>query len=299
MPSWTQLLREIQVDAQAGPHDRVRRDYLKRLHKLTGRNVIAYYSGWLQKPGARGIEVNDADKNGFMNVIHGLDRTKGLDLLLHTPGGDAAATESLVDYLRSMFGKDIRAIVPQIALSAGTLIACACKEIVMGKHSSLGPIDPQFGGIAAHGIIEEFKRAIAETSKDPNVIPIWQAIVAKYPPALVNECENVIDWTNEMAAEWLKSGMFENDPEGQKKVPHIVKQLGDHAVSKSHGRHLPLDYCKNLGLKVVKLEDDDALQDAVLSVHHMMIHTLGSTPSFKIIENHKGQAFIQLTQIVG
>ena len=170
MPNWTELLREIQVTG--GTHDVVRRKYLSKLYRLTGRNVIAYYSGWLQKPGVRGIEVNDADKNGFMNVVHGLDRTKGLDLLLHTPGGDTAATESLVDYLRAMFGMDIRAIVPQIALSAGTMIACACKEILMGKQSSLGPIDPQIGGIPAHGIVEEFKRAITAAQATPHQIPI-------------------------------------------------------------------------------------------------------------------------------
>ena len=48
-----------------------------------------------------------------MLTINKLDRTKGLDLILHTPGGDIAATESLVDYLYSMYGKDIRVIVPQ------------------------------------------------------------------------------------------------------------------------------------------------------------------------------------------
>ena len=79
-----------------------------------------------------------------MTVVHKLDKQKGLDLILHTPGGETAATESLVDYLRSIFGTDIRAVIPQIAMSAGTTIACACKEIVMGKHSSLWPIDPMF-----------------------------------------------------------------------------------------------------------------------------------------------------------
>ncbi len=104
-------------------------------------------SGWLEKAhlvaqGLTGTEVNDSDKNGFMATIHQLDRTKGLDLVLHTPGGNVAATESLVDYLRAMFGSDIRAIVPQLAMSAGTMIALASKQIVMGQHSSLGPIDP-------------------------------------------------------------------------------------------------------------------------------------------------------------
>jgi ClpP class serine protease len=76
--------------------------------------------------------VNDKDKNAFMVNIHKLDRSKGLDLILHTPGGDLAATESIVDYLHSMFGLNIRAIIPQISMSAGTLIALSCKEIVMG-----------------------------------------------------------------------------------------------------------------------------------------------------------------------
>ena len=46
------------------------------------------------------------------------------------------------------------------------MIACACREILMGKHSSLGPIDPQLGGVPAHGVIEEFERAIKEIKDD-------------------------------------------------------------------------------------------------------------------------------------
>lgn len=134
-------------------YDIVRRRYLAKLHEITKRNVIIYYSGWLQKQSVAGVEINDEDKNGFMTVVHKLDKRLGLDLVLHTPGGNTAATESLVDYLRSVFGNDIRAIVPQLAMSGGTMIACSSKQIIMGKQSSLGPIDPQTGGIPAHGVI--------------------------------------------------------------------------------------------------------------------------------------------------
>lgn len=160
MPNWDSILREISQTqiAAAEALDRARRKYLKRLYGYTGRNVIAYYSGFLSKPGIDGVQITDEDKNGFMLGIHQLDRTKGLDLILHTPGGGVAATESLVDYLRQMFGRDIRAIVPQMAMSAGTMIACSCKSIVMGKHSNLGPVDPQFMGFPAIGVIEEVKK---------------------------------------------------------------------------------------------------------------------------------------------
>ncbi len=296
MPNWHDLLLEI-IQRGSG-HDVVRREYLRLLHEHTGRNVIIYYSAWLQKPNLGGSEVSDADKNGFMTVIHKLDRTKGLDLILHTPGGETAATESLVDYLRSIFGKDIRAIVPQLALSAGTMIACACKEIVMGKHSSLGPIDPQFRGIPAHGVVEEFQRAFDEIKQDQMKMAVWQPILAKYQPTLVGECEKAMKWSFEMTKEWLLTGMLSGDPEAEPKAEAILKELTDHALTKSHARHLSAAKCQAIGLRVVRLEENQDFQEAVLSVHHACIHTLSSTPAYKIIENHLGVAFIQIAQTV-
>jgi enoyl-CoA hydratase/carnithine racemase len=242
------------------------------------------------------FSLNDADKNGFMAAIHQMDRSKGLDLLLHTPGGDMAATESIIDYLRLMFGANIRAIVPQIAMSGGTMIALACKEIVMGKHSNLGPIDPQFGGVAAHAVKEEFERALREVQTAPHTAPIWQIVVSKYGPSLVGESIKAIAWAEQMTGEWLKTGMFANDPDKDTKAAKVVQELGDHAITMSHGRHISAAAAKSLGLNVAALEDDQTLQDDVLSVHHAMIITLNSTPAIKIIENDRGIAFINSAQ---
>jgi ATP-dependent protease ClpP protease subunit len=276
-------------------HDVVRRQALADLHKATGRNTIAYYSAWLQKDILRDrvgdhFSLNDSDKSGFMAVIHKMDRSKGLDLLLHTPGGDAAATESLVDYLRSMFA-NIRVIVPQLALSAGTMIACAAHEIMMGKHSSLGPVDPQIGGLPAHGIIEEFNRARQEIMQTPATIPLWQAVVAKYPPSIIGECQKAIEWSSAMVIEWLKTGMFKDDPEKDTKAAAVLAELGDHAITKSHARHISFKRACEIGLNVKALEADQALQDAVLTVHHASIQTMQETPVVKLIENHEGITF--------
>lgn len=296
MPNWRGLVDEIQSTGTG--YDVVRRKYLTRLHRTTGRNVICYYSGWLQKAHlSRQLigryEINDADKNGFMAAIHQLDRSKGLDLILHTPGGETAATESLVDYLRSMFGTDIRAVVPQISMSAGTMIACACRQILMGKHSSLGPIDPQFGGIAAHGIIEEFSRAKAEIAADSKTIPLWQPIIAKYSPTLIGECEKAIKWGNEMVREWLTTGMFANDADRDAKADRVIAELGDHALTKSHARHISFKRAEEIGLNVLALESDHKLQEAVLSVHHAFIHTLAASNAASVIENQIGVSFFQ------
>lgn len=291
MPNWNEVLNNIQ--AAGSTHDIIRRNFLAHLHHVTGRNIIIYYSGWLQKPGAPNVALNDEDKNGFMTVIHKLDRSKGLDLLLHTPGGETAATESLVDYLQSMFGTDIRGIIPQLAMSAGTMIACACKELIMGKQSSLGPIDPQYRGIPAHGVIEEFKRAAKEIHDDASRIPVWQPIIAKYSPTFIGECEKAIDWSDQMVAEWLRNCMFKDETHPKRKISKIIKELGDHALTKSHARHLSMKKCQDIGLKVIPLESDPALQDAILSVHHACMLTFNATPAVKLIENHIGGAFIQ------
>ncbi len=143
MPTWNEVLRDIHRRQNDGLRalDLIRREYLAKLHGHTGRNVIAYYSGFLSKPTALQAEINGEDINGFMTTVHNLHRSKGLDLILHTPGGSMSATLSIVHYLHQMFKTNIRAIIPQVAMSAGTMIACSCKEIWMAKHSQLGPTD--------------------------------------------------------------------------------------------------------------------------------------------------------------
>ena len=112
MPNWNEIFREVEVAAQTTekPHDAVRHRYLKKFAEVTKRNVVLYYSGWLQKNEPRFtnlVSINDEDMNGFMACFHQLDFTKGLDLFIHTPGGEIAATESIINYIRSKFESDI------------------------------------------------------------------------------------------------------------------------------------------------------------------------------------------------
>ena len=300
MPNWGQVLTEIEsrdatlTNGAKSAIDVVRRKYLKQLHRKTGRNVIAYYSGWLSNPSAFGIDVNDEDKAAFMMAIHGLDKSKGLDLILHTPGGGIAAAESLVDYLRRMFGTDIRAIVPHLAMSAGTMIACACKSIVMGKHSNLGPIDPQLGGLPAAAVKKEIERAISEIKADPDRLQFWQFVLGKYSPTFVGQCEQAVL----MAADFVKIRLMDNmlmdEIDAEAKASAIVAGLSDVDDNKSHARHIHIDKCEALGLKIEHLEDDQELQNATLTVHHCYMHSLSVTGAAKIVENHDGAAFIKI-----
>lgn len=299
MSNWNQILQEINDEAVrnslAAQHavDTIRRKYLRSLSDHTSRNTIAYYSGFLSKPGILGIEINDEDKNGLMMAIHGLDRQKGLDLILHTPGGSIAAAESMVDYLKRMFGKDIRAVVPQIAMSAGTMIACACNKILMGRQSNLGPVDPQLNGIPAAGVIEEFRKAYEEIKQDQQKILVWQFIIQRYTPSFLGQCENGIAWAKDFVRQQLEDNMLAKYTDKSQRAERIVTALTDFSGNKAHEKHIHFDECREIGLEVELLEDNQTLQDLVLTVHHCYMHSLMNTPAFKMIENQNGAAFVK------
>lgn len=297
MPNWKEVLEEIHVAAQNGdpnPLDSIRRKYLLKIQEKTNRNVIAYYSGWLQGKNPNDAMVNDKDKNALMVTINKLDRSKGLDLILHTPGGDLAAAESLVDYLHAMFGKDIRTIIPQISMSAGTMIALSSKAVIMGKQSNLGPIDPQMGGVACQAVLKEFEQAKKDIQANPSSAPLWQVIISKYHPTFLGSCQSAIDWSEKLVEEWLLRNMCEGD---KSKTKLILREFSDHHSNKSHARHISKEKCKQLGVTVIDMEDDNDLQDLILTTHHAFMHTFSNSTASKIVENHLGITYIENDRI--
>ena len=298
MPSWGEI--HAQLRNMENPLDGMRHRYLDIMHRYTGRNIIAYYSAFIQKPGLEGTGIDDNDKNAFMQTMCGLDRSSGLDLILHTPGGGIAATESIVFYLKKMFGNDIRVFVPQMAMSAGTMISLASKEIVMGKQSNLGPIDPQYGGMSCAGIIEEFETAMEDVARDPKTANIWGRIIGKYHPTFVGDCKKAIDWADSIVNQWLKDNMFSEFSDKGKKAAKVLNTLSSHNKTYSHSRHIHIDELKALGIKIVELENLDNrvigdckdLQDCVLTLHHTYMQTFATSDAFKIVENHEGNAMI-------
>ncbi|MEL7282385.1 MAG: ATP-dependent Clp protease proteolytic subunit [Pseudomonadota bacterium] len=156
MPTWNEVNLEIERTENESPCDFVRQKYLRKLQDRVQRTVIAYYSGWLQKKSPDGrphpeAAITDLDMNGFMAVVHNVDRNRGLDLMLHTPGGGTEATRALVEYIYKMFGHDIRVIVPHMAMSAGTMIACAAKKNCSRKTLILRANRPASKGSSRNG----------------------------------------------------------------------------------------------------------------------------------------------------
>ena len=288
MASWNEILNSIQM---MGNLDRTLNEYMMKLSQKTNRNVIVYFSAWQQKPNIlANWAIDDYDRNGFMNALKGLDKNKGLDLILHTPGGDLAATKSIVEYLLAFFNNDIRVIVPHTAMSAGTMMACAGKEIIMGLHSTLGPIDPQLSGVPANEYLKLFEQGKKALSENRDVI-YWSDVLSKYPPTFFGQCQNAISLSEKYVSNWLKNNML-NDME-EKESKDTAKFLANYNYHLNHNTRLHIkELQENTSLVIKKLEDDDELQDIVLSIFHCFSILVGNTNTAKIIRNQNGIKFV-------
>ena len=302
MPTWGQLNREVnQLVKQMGPAKReapspfdvLRRKYLQRLEAHTGRTVIHYATAWSEQkiglpPEALSIVLGDIQ--GFMEAVHGHQHDE-LDLILHSPGGSAEATEQIVDYLRSTF-RHVRVFIPVAAMSAATMLALSADEIWMGSYSQLGPIDPQFqittpeGPRAAPGqaILDQFEQAKREC-QDPKNIGAWLPILRSYAPGLIAQCVHSRRLAETLVAGWLERYMFKQRDDAHFKALAAAEWFANFGEFLSHARRVRAADALALELIIRDLEGDKPLEDAVLSVHHAMRLTLAGTNAAKIIEN--------------
>ncbi len=300
MATWGEILVELNDPANKLPNgtpdfDGVRRKYLRQLFELTSRPTIIYYTDWFNK-GGPASSINMEDMQAMMEVCKDL-RGPSLDILLHSPGGSPEAAASIVRYLRTKYS-DIRVFVPLAAMSAATMWALAANRIIMGKHSQLGPIDPQMVTGAwtapAHAILLQFEQA-KEQCKDPSLLGAWIPILQQYGPALIQQCEAAEELARRLVTEWLQVYMFVGASDAAAKAEATADYFADYEIHQSHSLGIDRAQARDHGVIIEDLENSQALQDAVLSVHHAAMHTLLG-PAVKIVENHLGRTFAKLQQ---
>lgn len=306
MPTREEVFQRI-IQAKKSSQDEIRRSYIKDLAEYTGRDTIVYATAFTSKklPNIPGyvVSITNEDIQSFMSALHNL-KGNSLDLIIHSPGGSSEVVDQLVQYLRSKYN-DIRAIIPQNAMSAATMLACACDKIVMAKHSAIGPIDPQITFPTKNGhftapaqsILDEFEQAKNEIIADPRTAPLWINKIQNYPQGFLNICQNTISLSKDKVGEWLDKYMFKDIPEAEKKGREIADWLGDAKEHKTHGRPIGIAKAKEIGLIIEDLEADQDFQEKVLSVFHSTVATFEVTNCMKLVENHIGKGWYLVVEV--
>jgi ClpP class serine protease len=114
-------------------------------------------------PFARYIDIEDSE--AVLRAIRMTPPEMKIDLVLHTPGGLVLAAEQIACALKRHKGK-VTVFIPHYAMSGGTLIAMAAREIIMDPNAVLGPVDPQLGG--QHGYYPAVSILKALEQPNPN-----------------------------------------------------------------------------------------------------------------------------------
>jgi hypothetical protein len=305
LPSWNELLTEFDAlpsdDARAAWLLQSQQQSLGEIGHLRGdRHVLLYASAFLQKPQApsQAVQLTHEDLNGFMSVVFGMDWSKGVTLLLHTPGGVTNAAETVVSYLRSKFS-DVEVVVPAFAMSAGTMIALASDRIIMGRQSQLGPIDPQMPirstgqFVSAQAIVEQFERGRNDILGNVTTAHVWAPILQSLGPALLQEAQNALDYGERMVAEWLGRYMFRGRRQKSDKAKMAARYFNDARTHKSHGRRIDRDEARSHGIRIEDLESDQDLQDKVLTAYHLATITFEKSPAARFIASDTGRLWIK------
>ncbi|CAJ3418862.1 SppA protein [Burkholderia pseudomallei] len=306
MASWNDLSGEYQAlapQARTGfLNDRLHTALCEISKRRGNTNVLLYGSGFLQKPAVAPTltQIMPEDINGFMSTMYGMKWDAGLTLILHTPGGVTTAAQTIVSYLMSKFEK-IEVIVPTFAMSAGTMIALASQNIVMGRQSQLGPIDPQMpvNGkyVSAQSILEQFGSARTEILANPLAAHVWAPILQTIGPALLHEAKNSIEYGKTMVKQWLEQRMYVGNADTKAKAAAAAEHFGTASNHKDHGRRIDRDEASQY-LVTERLEDDQELQEQVLTAYHLMTIVFEQSLATKIMTTSHKRTWLKNANVV-
>ncbi len=228
--------------------------------------------------------IHDALLREFRDFIEHLanrpGRRRRLAMFLQTDGGSAEAAEKMVEIMRHHYD-ELWFVVPDAAMSAGTILVMSGDRIWMDYSSSLGPIDPQVQVhdgdshqfVPALGFLDKMNelitKSLAGTLSDAEF-----ALLSRQHLGTIRAYEQARDLSIHFLKKWLVEYKFKDwtvhrtDPlkkgqpvtveEKQERAEEIAKKLNDNKLWLSHGRYLGMKTLTN----DLRLEIDDFQADA-------------------------------------
>lgn len=261
---------------------------------LRGSRVLIY---WISELG----RISSSATRSFYDQLEAIGKTRKLDLILYSTGGDVDVPIRLVTLMRE-YCEVLGILLPHRAHSAATLLALGGDEIVMTPLSVLGPIDPSRShpllprreGAAESEPISvqdmrhamEFIRNAAGQGKEMPYTPeamaqIFTALFDKIHPLAIGAIEQSYSLAKLVGKKCLATHMDPTKEEA--KINEIVDKLCDEY--KSHSYEIGRREARTLGLKVT---------DAESNLHAALVRLLRfyvSRPIFPKPLPSKGKSF--------
>lgn len=244
----------------------------RELEELLSSDVVCYYG-----------DINPGYFRLFRNFIEEVKQTSQreddtLSIILRTAGGSAETAERYVTVVRHHY-TTVNFIVPDIAMSAGTIFCMSGDHIFMDYSSSLGPIDPQVlapdgsGYVAALGYLDKVEEISSKAELSPSdVVFLNKLDLAKL--ALYEQAKNL---SIDLLKRWLVQYKFKNwnvhrtsnpgtpvtDDEREQRAAEIAEALSDNKRWHSHGRSLDTQKIRQLRLEICDYSEKTEVRNAI------------------------------------
>lgn len=290
----------IQVTIEASQHSPTRQPLISKIERckeLGGRTLVTFFTTF-----GYTAEIDDDDPDMIQSVLQPLDLSKGLALMISSPGGDGLAAERIVRVCRSYSGtKDFWAIVPAKAKSAATLVCFGASKILMAPPSELGPIDPQIVKVekdvrkqfTAHGLVSGYDRLFSAANKTKGNLEPYIQQLNYYDDRDINKYRSFIKLSEDMAIKVLSSGMMQGKSAAEiRKCIRIF--LEPEAGTHTHGRPIygmEAETCK-LNIEHIDVKSDfwKHLYELYVRSHR---YTNGSGIADKCVESRESGSYMQ------
>jgi len=244
--------------------------FFKKIEELLGRPVVTFSTSFVYP-----VSIEDNDVEMLEGALRMLDLSKGLALMVSSPGGDGEAAERIIRICRSHSGTgEYWAIVAGRAKSAATMVCFGASRILMGPSSELGPVDPQIIYADERGQRRQHSAYNLVTSYDSlfsgavttngNIHPFLQQLES-YDPREIQRYREVIELADDIAVKALKTGMMRSFKE--KTIRRKIERFLKPQRTKSHGRPIFQDEAKECGLKIENPDPGSETWDTVRELH--------------------------------
>lgn len=260
------------------------KEKLRKLETAFSADVIFYFG-----------EIHPLLEKHFRDFIEGLRKSRTRNpkskivVFLNTPGGSAETAEKMVGIIRHHY-TEVDFVVPDYAMSAGTILCMSGNKIYMDYSSSLGPIDPQvFNGkeyVPALGYLDQVNKLI-QKSKAGDLTDVEFAIVQNLDLATLSSYEQAKELSVTLTKKWLVEYKFKNwtvhrtdaqkigqqvtQAEKETRAEEIALKLSNNQEWHSHGRNIGIATLRNLRIEIEDYSNDKKLQPLIRQYNDLII----------------------------
>ena len=229
----------------------------------------------------------------FRSEIEGLaeaarpEKPDNLVFLLHTGGGVVETVEKMVEVIRYHY-KEIWFVVPDLAMSAGTILCMAGDKIYMDYSSALGPIDPQVRNkdgsyVPALGYLDQVEDLLDKSNRQVMTDAEF-AVFQNLDFAELKRYEQAKNLSTSLLKEWLAKYKFKDwekhssdnrpvtEEDKETRAQEIATQLNDHKHWHSHGRMIGIDTLRDsIKLKIEDYSTDKDIKSTVRNYSDLLL----------------------------